>query len=100
MKAPSHVSEHVPVSLETMWRALTTLGHERLWLRPPDERSVNTWLVVTWDGMAVAERIRASGSWWLTGNANAIYTNPERIVPDRLEELTWLSVQRRMKDGF
>ncbi|ELE9247861.1 hypothetical protein RM352_004305 [Enterobacter kobei] len=48
----------------------------------------------------MAERIRTSGSWWLTRDANAIYTNPERIVTDGLEELTWLSVQRRMKDGF
>jgi hypothetical protein len=55
---------------------------------------------VTWDGLTVAERIRASGSRWLTGDANAIYTNPERIAPDGLEELTRLSVQRRMKDGF
>ncbi|BBT92967.1 hypothetical protein WP8W19C02_P10140 (plasmid) [Enterobacter cloacae] len=82
MNIPSHESERVQVSLETVWRALTALGHQRLWLRPPDER------------------IRNSGTWWLTGDANAIYTNPERIVPDGLEELTWLSVQRRMNDGF
>lgn len=100
MSTHSHESKRVPLSLETVWRALTTLGHQRLWLRSPDERGVNTWLIVTWDGLTVAERIRASGSWWLTGDANAIYTNPERIVPDGLEELTWLSVQRRMKDGF
>lgn len=56
-----HESERVPVSLETVWRALTALGHKRLWLRPPDERSVNTWLIVNWDGLTVAERIRATG---------------------------------------
>ncbi|MCK7445078.1 hypothetical protein [Enterobacter roggenkampii] len=100
MNTSSYASERVPVSLETVWRALTALGHQRLWLRPPDERSVNTWLIVTWDGLTVAERIRNSGTWWLTGDANAIYTNPERIVPDGLEELTWLLVQRRMNDGF
>ncbi|WP_434638736.1 hypothetical protein ACMYSK_23110 [Klebsiella sp. I138] len=61
---------------------------------------MNTWLIVTWDGLMVAERVRASGSWWMTGDANAIYTNPERIVPDGLEELTLLSVQQRMKDRF
>ncbi|WP_326469306.1 hypothetical protein VPX56_00760 [Enterobacter wuhouensis] len=100
MNIPSHESERVPVSLETVWRALTALGHQRLWLRSPDDHGVHNWLIVTWDGQTVAERIRASGSWWLTGDACAIYTNPERIVPDGLEELTWLSVQRRMKDGF
>jgi hypothetical protein len=46
----------------------------------------------------VAERILVSGSWWLTANASVIYTNPEGIVPGDLEELTWLSVQRRMKN--
>ena len=100
MNNSDNESVRVPVSLETVWRALTAFGHQRLWLRPPDERSVNTWLSVTWGGLTVAERIKNSGSWWLTGDANAIYTNPERIVPVGLEELTWLSVQRRMKDGF
>ncbi|EBP0972725.1 hypothetical protein LB58_18790 [Salmonella enterica] len=100
MNTPSHQSERVQVSLETVWRALTALGHQRLWLRPPEDHGVHTWLIVTWDGLTVAERIKNSGTWWLTGDANVIYTNPERIVPDRLEELTWLSVQRRMKDGF
>lgn len=47
MNTPSQESERVPVSLETVWRALTALGHQRLWLRPPDERNVNTWLIVT-----------------------------------------------------
>ncbi|MBD4344272.1 hypothetical protein GUH09_17705, partial [Xanthomonas citri pv. citri] len=61
---------------------------------------VNTWLIVTWDGLTVAERILVSGSWWLTGDASAIFTNPERIVPGDLEELTWQSVQLRMKEGF
>ena len=100
MNTYSHESERVPVSLEAAWRALTALGHQRLWLRPPEDGGVNTWLIVTWDGLTVAERIRISGSWWLTGDASAIYTNPDRIVPDGLEEITWLSVQRRMKDGF
>lgn len=62
MNTSFHESERVPVSLETVWRALTALGHQRLWLRPPDERSVNTWLIVTWDGLTVAERIRNSGT--------------------------------------
>lgn len=100
MNAYSHESERVPVSLEAAWRALTVLGHQRLWLCPPEDSGVDSWLIVTWDGLTVAERIRVSGSWWLTGSASAIYTNPDRIVPDGLEELTWLSVQRRMKDGF
>ncbi|HBS8579405.1 TPA: hypothetical protein MDC58_005719, partial [Klebsiella pneumoniae] len=56
--------------------------------------------IVTWDGLTVAERILVSGSWWLTGDASAIFTNPERIVPGDLEELTWQSVQLRMKEGF
>ncbi|EME1808902.1 TPA: hypothetical protein ACTYTR_005193 [Klebsiella michiganensis] len=99
MNVNSHESERVAVSLETVWRALTALGHQRLWLRPPDA-SVKTWLILTWDGLTVAERIRASGIWWLTVDVNAIYTNPEGIFPDGLEELTWLSVQRRMADGF
>lgn len=59
MNKSDNESERVPVSLEIVWRALTALGHQRLWLRPPDERSVNTWLIVTWDGLTVAERIRA-----------------------------------------
>ena len=50
--------------------------------------------------LSAAERIRASGIWWLTVDVTAIYTNPEGIFPDGLEELTWLSVQRRMADGF
>ncbi|WP_273968344.1 hypothetical protein [Enterobacter cancerogenus] len=100
MNKSDNESERVPVSLETVWRALTALGHHRLWLRSPEDSGVNTWLIVTWDDLTVAERIRASGSWWLTIDANAIYTNPEAIVPDGLEELTWQSVQRRMKHGF
>ncbi|MCP6530397.1 hypothetical protein NL480_27145, partial [Klebsiella pneumoniae] len=78
--------------------ALIALGHQQLWLRPPEDYGVNTWLIVTWDGLTVAERILVSGSWWLTANASVIYTNPEGIVPGDLEELTWLSVQRRMKN--
>lgn len=100
MNTPSHESERVPVSLESVWRALTTLGHHRLWLRPPDAAGIHTWLIVTWDGLTVAERIRVSGSWWLNADANAIYTNPEGIVPDGLEELTWLSVPRHSADGI
>lgn len=100
MNVYSHESERVTVSLVAAWRALTALGHHRLWLRLPEDRGVNTWLIVTWDGLTVAERILVSGSWWLTGDASAIYTNPDRIVPDGLEELTWLSVQRRMKEGL
>ena len=100
MNTYSHESERVPVSLEAVWQAEIALGHQQLWLRPPEDHDVNTWLIVTWDGLTVAERILVSGFWWLTGDASAIYTNPERIVPGDLEELTWQSVQRRMKDGF
>lgn len=97
MNTYSFESERIPVSLEAVWRALTALGHQQLWLRPPENHGVNTWLIVTWDGLTVAERILVSGSWW---DASAIYTNPERIVPGDLEELTWQSVQLRMKEGF
>lgn len=62
MNTSSYESERVPVSLEAAWRALTALGHHRLWLRPPEDRGVNTWLIVTWDGLTVAERILVSGS--------------------------------------
>ncbi|MFZ5177136.1 hypothetical protein ACOY5X_12560 [Enterobacter kobei] len=47
MNTPSHESERVPVSLEIVWRALTALGHQRLWLRPPEDHGVHTWLIVT-----------------------------------------------------
>lgn len=47
MNVYSHESERVTVSLEAAWRALTALGHHRLWLRPPEDRGVNTWLIVT-----------------------------------------------------
>ena len=100
MNTYSHESERVPVSLEAVWQALVALGHQQLWLRPPEDHDVNTWLIVTWDGLTVAERILVSGFWRLAGDASDIYTNPERIVPGDLEELTWQSVQRRMKDGF
>lgn len=100
MNINSHESERVPVSLEAIWRALTALGHQRLWLRPPDERGVNTWLIVSWDGLTVAERIRTSGVWWISGDANAIYTNPEGLTPDGLVELSWLTVQRYSVSGF
>lgn len=100
MKTNVHDSERIPVSLDAVWRALTALGHQRLWLRPPDDLNCHTWLIVTWDGLTVAERVRATGNWWLTGDANAIYTNPQRIVPDELEELTWLSVSRRAASGL
>jgi len=92
-------SERVLVSLEAIWRALTALGHQRLWLRPPDEHGM-TWQIVTWDGLTVGERVRATGNWWLSADANAVYTNPQRIVPDGLEEMTWLTVQRRVAGGF
>lgn len=51
MNKSLHESERVPVSLETVWRALTALGHQRLWLRPPEDHGVHTWLIVTWDGL-------------------------------------------------
>ncbi|PAT72198.1 hypothetical protein CJ738_16805 [Klebsiella pneumoniae] len=74
MNTYSFESERIPVSLEAVWRALTALGHQQLWLRPPENHGVNTWLIVTWDGLTVAERILVSGSWWLTGDASAIFT--------------------------
>ncbi|HCI4279037.1 TPA: hypothetical protein NO555_002330 [Klebsiella variicola subsp. variicola] len=67
MNTYSFESERIPVSLEAVWRALTALGHQQLWLRPPEDHGVNTWLIVTWDGLTAAERILVSGSWWLTG---------------------------------
>ena len=62
MNTYSHESKRVMVSFETVWRALTALGHQRLWLRPPDEHTCHTWLIVTWDGLTVAERVRATGT--------------------------------------
>ncbi|MDP1020200.1 hypothetical protein Q6284_33930, partial [Klebsiella pneumoniae] len=50
-----------------------------------------------WLLLIEVHRHQREGSWWLTANASVIYTNPEGIVPGDLEELTWLSVQRRMK---
>ncbi|RXY52630.1 hypothetical protein DD582_32490 [Klebsiella pneumoniae] len=74
------------------------LGHQQLWLHPPEDYGIYTCLIDNWDGRTVAERILVSGSWWLTTNASVIYTNPEGIGPGDLEELTWLSVQRQMKN--
>lgn len=100
MNTSSHESERVLISLEAVWRALTALGHQRLWIRPPEDGGVHTWLIVTWDGLTVAERIRISGSWWLTGDASAVYTNPEGITPDGLTELTLTTVHSHAESGI
>lgn len=100
MEAFLHESQRVDITLKNIWRALTALGHQRLWIRPPDDRGVNMWLIVTWDGLTVAEQTNVCGNWRLTSDANAIYTNPGGIVPDGLEELTWLSVQRNSFSRF